>query len=158
MDGARENGVARAARYDRERREGPRDVASKRSASADRILISTFTSAQEREVLRRALAKKRPLVAVFPGGIPTEGELAPALAAAIREGWVLAVSPQVSGSRLNKKIATWCNEFLLKNAEEIWVGDLSPNGMLAQMLAGLGRESRSDLSKDAVSANQKGCS
>ena len=114
-------------------------VASKGAASAARVLISTFTSAQEREALRRALAKKRPLIAVFPAGIPSVGGLDPRLAAAIREGWALAVSPQAPGSRLNKKIATWCNEFLLKNAEEIWVGDLSPNGMLTQMLAGLGR-------------------
>ena len=121
---------------------GAQGVASKEAASADRVLISTFTSAQEREALRRALAKKRPLIAVFPAGIPVEDELDPRLAAAIREGWALAVSPQAPGSRLNKKIATWCNEFLLKNAEEIWVGDLSPNGMLTQMLAGLGIEGR----------------
>ena len=120
-----------------------RGAASKGSASADRVLISTFTSAQEREALRRALAKKRPLIVVFPAGIPAEGELDPRLVAAIREGWALAVSPQAPGSRLNKKIATWCNEFLLKNADEIWVGDISPNGMLAQMLAGLGRAGRS---------------
>ena len=118
---------------------GPQGAASKGAASAARVLISTFTSAQEREALRRTLAKKRPLIAVFPAGIPEAGELDPRLAAAIREGWALAVSPQAPGSRLNKKIATWCNEFLLKNAEEIWVGDLSPNGMLNQMLAGLGR-------------------
>lgn len=118
---------------------GARGAASKGAASADRVLISTFTSAQEREALRRALAKKRPLIAVFPAGIPGAGELDPRLAAAIREGWALAVSPQAPGSRLNKKIATWCNEFLLKNADEIWVGDLSQNGMLTQMLAGLGR-------------------
>ena len=103
------------------------------------VLISTFTSAQEREALRRALGKKKPLVAVFPAGIPAETELVPGLAVAIREGWALAISPQAPGSRLNKKIATWCNEFLLKNAEEIWVGDVSPNGMLSQMLRGLGR-------------------
>ena len=118
---------------------GSQGAASKGAASAARVLISTFTSAQEREALRRALAKKRPLIAVFPAGIPGAGELDPRLAAAIREGWALAVSPQAPVSRLNKKIATWCNEFLLKNAEEIWVGDLSPNGMLTQMLAGLGR-------------------
>ena len=113
------------------------DSSSEGAASA--VLISTFTSAQEREALRRALGKKKPLVAVFPAGIPVEAELVPGLAAAIREGWALAISPQAPGSRLNKKIATWCNEFLLKNAEEIWVGDISPNGMLSQMLAGLGR-------------------
>ena len=111
---------------------------SERAALAAPVLISTFTSAQEREALRRALAKKRPLVAVFPAGLPQESEMPTGLAAAIREGRALAVSPQAPGSRLNKKIATWCNEFLLKNAEEIWVGDISPNGMLAQMLAGLG--------------------
>ena len=111
---------------------------SERAALAAPVLISTFTSAQEREALRRALAKKRPLVAVFPAGLPQESEMPAGLAAAIREGRALAVSPQAPGSRLNKKIATWCNEFLLKNAEEIWIGDISPNGMLAQMLAGLG--------------------
>lgn len=111
---------------------------SERAALAAPVLISTFTSAQEREALRRALAKKRPLVAVFPAGLPQESEMPAGLAVAIREGRALAVSPQAPGSRLNKKIATWCNEFLLKNAEEIWVGDISPNGMLAQMLAGLG--------------------
>lgn len=110
-----------------------------RADRADRVLISTFTSAQEREALRRALAKKRPLVAVFPAGIPNESEMAGGLSAAIREGWALAVSPQPANSRLNKKIATWCNEFLLKNADEIWAGDLSPNGMLAQMLVGLSK-------------------
>lgn len=107
--------------------------------AASAVLISTFTSAQEREALRRALGKKKPLVAVFPAGIPAETELAPGLAAAIREGRALAISPQARGSRLNKKIATWCNEFLLKNAEEIWCGDISPNGMLSQMLRALGK-------------------
>ena len=111
---------------------------SKGAVSAAAVLISTFTSAQEREALRRALAKKRPLVAVFPAGIPAKSTLVPTLTAAIREGWALAVSPQTPGSRLNKKIATWCNEFLLRNADEIWAGDLSPNGMLMQMLTGLG--------------------
>ena len=131
------------SRSDRAAEEGAPKVAplSGGAASAAPVLISTFTSAQEREALRRALAKRRPLVAVFPAGIPEESALEPRLAAAICEGWALAISPQAPGSRLNKKIATWCNEFLLKNADEIWVGHLSPNGMLTQMLAGLGRGS-----------------
>ena len=134
----------RAARSDT----GDRADRAARADNADRVLISTFTSAQEREALRRALAKKRPLIAVFPAGIPGEGEMAADLAAAICAGWALAVSPQAPRSRLNKKIATWCNEFVLKNADEIWAGDLSPNGMLMQMLTGL--------SKCAASAVQKG--
>lgn len=121
------------------RRLWPREREAVCAKGENAVLISTFTSAQEREALRRALAKRRPLIAVFPAGIPGEGEMASGLAAAIREGWALAISPQPPGSRLNKKIATWCNEFLLKNAAEVWVGDISPNGMLAQMLAGLGR-------------------
>ena len=102
-------------------------------------IISTFTSAQEREALRRALAKKRPVIQIIPQGIPPEGELPPALLAACREGRALLLSPQPPGSRLNKKVATWCNEYALRHADEIWAGDLSPNGMLAAMLKSLRR-------------------
>lgn len=100
-------------------------------------LISTFTSAQEREALRRALAKKRPIVQVIPQGIPLESDLSPELQLALKEKRALLISPQPAGSRLNKKVATWCNEYVLKQASEIWVGDISPNGMLAMMLKGL---------------------
>ena len=133
-------GASKAVGSDKGNEAGaPGNIEVRGFSRADRVLISTFTSAQEREALRRALAKKRPLVAVFPAGIPNESEMAGGLSAAIRAGWALAVSPQPTNSRLNKKIATWCNEFLLKNADEIWVGDLSPNGMLAQMLVGLSK-------------------
>lgn len=107
-------------------------------ASAPAI-ISTFTSAQEREALRRALAKGRAVIQVVPQGIPPEGELAPLLVAACREGRALLLSPQPPGSRLNKKVAAWCNEYVLRHADEIWVGDISPNGMLDSMLNALGR-------------------
>jgi len=109
------------------------------SAANTPVLISTFTSAQEREALRRALAKGKRIIQVIPQGIPLEGELSPALAAACREGRALLLSPQPSGSRLNKKVATWCNEYVLRHADEIWVGDISPNGMLHAMIRGLGR-------------------
>ena len=114
---------------------------SERAASAANtsVIISTFTSAQEREALRRALAKGRRIIQVIPQGIPLEGELSPALAAACREGRALLLSPQPSGSRLNKKVATWCNEYVLRHADEIWVGDISPNGMLHAMIRGLVR-------------------
>lgn len=120
--------------------------------SSDRYGACTAYALGDTELLNRpriafvasqgfVASELRPLVAVFPAGIPEESALEPRLAAAICEGWALAISPQAPGSRLNKKIATWCNEFLLKNADEIWVGHLSPNGMLTQMLAGLGRGS-----------------
>ena len=113
---------------------------SKGAASAaplNAVLILTFTSAQEREALRRALAKGKRIIAVYPQGIPPESEILPALLAAVRGGSALLLSPQPPGSRLNKKSATWCNEYVSRNADEIWVGDISPNGMLSAMLRGL---------------------
>ena len=110
------------------------------SAANSPVIISTFTSAQEREALRRALAKGKRIIQIIPQGIPLEGELSPALAAACREGRALLLSPQPNGSRLNKKVATWCNEYVLRHTDEIWVGDISPNGMLHAMIRGLGRD------------------
>ena len=113
---------------------------SGRGASApESAIISTFTSAQEREALRRALAKGRRVIQVIPQGIPQESELQPALLAACHSGRALLLSPQPPNSRLNKKVATWCNEYVLRHADEIWAGDISPNGMLAAMLKALGR-------------------
>ena len=137
----RSDGEVQARRDDGEGVGRGEGTLSERAASAANtpIIISTFTSAQEREALRRALAKGRRIIQVIPQGIPLEGELSPALAAACREGRALLLSPQPSGSRLNKKVATWCNEYVLRHADEIWVGDISPNGMLHAMIRGLGR-------------------
>lgn len=103
----------------------------------DMPLISTFTSSQEREVLRRVLTKKQCIIHVCPQGIPTEQELTPEQLQALAENRILFLSPQPSGSRLNKQVATWCNEYVLRHASEIWVGDITPSGMLATMLASL---------------------
>ena len=98
-------------------------------------LISTFTSPQEREILCRALAKKRPIIHVCPRGIPTK--LSAEQHQALIENRLLFLSPQPSDSRLNKKVATWCNEYVLRQASEIWVGDITPSGMLDSMLTAL---------------------
>ena len=111
---------------------------SVRGASAPPI-ISTFTSAQEREALRRALAKRRPIIQVVPQGLPIESDLPPELLAALREDRALFLSPQPSGSSLNKKVAAWCNEYVLRHADEIWAGDIAPNGMLATMMKATGK-------------------
>ena len=125
-------------------------ASSMRAASAvnNPIIISTFTSAQEREALRRALSKGKRIIQVIPQGIPPEGELLPELAAACREGRALLLSPQQSGSRLNKKVATWCNEYVLQHSDEIWVGDISPNGMLHAMIKGLGKFSNNNVNDE----------
>ena len=129
------------AMWAKDRRSDGDSASSMRAASAANtpIIISTFTSAQEREALRRALSKGKRIIQVIPQGIPPESELSPELAAACREGRALLLSPQQSGSRLNKKVATWCNEYVLRHADEIWVGDISPNGMLNAMIKGLRR-------------------
>ena len=111
-------------------------------AVSNAVIVSTFTSAQEREVLRRALAMGRRVVQVVPQGIPPPESLAPELLAACRAGRALLLSPQAPGASLNKKVATWCNEYVLRNAEEIWAGNLSPNGMLCTLIAGLEQERR----------------
>ena len=108
--------------------------------SRDMPLISTFTSPQEREILRRALAKKRSIIHVCPQGIPTEQELPPEQLQALTEDCILFLSPQPQGSRLNKQVATWCNEYVLRHASEIWIGNITPNGMLDTMLTALLRE------------------
>lgn len=107
---------------------------SEQGASAPTPIISTFTSPQEREVLRRALAKNRRIIQVVPQGIPSKAELPQELVAACKAGNALLISPQPSGSTLNKKVATWCNEYVLRHASEIWIGDISCNGMLCSML------------------------
>ena len=109
---------------------------------ADSVLISTFTSAQERAVLRRALADKRRLIHVCPQGIPAVESLSEAQRLALAEGRLLFISPQPSGSQLNKKVATWCNEYVLRQAGEIWVGDIAPNGTLASLIDSLQQEAR----------------
>lgn len=111
---------------------------SVRGASAP-PLISTFTSAQEREALRRAVAKGRPIIQVVPQGLPRECDLSPELQTALKEDRALFISPQPPGSSLNKKVATWCNEYVIRHADEIWTGDIAPNGMLETMLKATGR-------------------
>lgn len=134
--------AAKAARYDKADKSTDGDDRSARnlsksSASAEHVLISTFTSAQEREALRRAIAKGTPIIMVAPSGIPNAADISPELAKALEEGRALIISPQPEGSRLNKKVATWCNEYVLRQADEIWAGDISPNGMLSSLLSGL---------------------
>lgn len=105
--------------------------------SPEMAVISTFTSAQEREVLRRALTKRRNIIHVCPQGIPRREALSETQIQALEGKRLLFISPQKTGSRLNKKVATWCNEYVLRHAEEIWVGDITPNGTLASLIDGL---------------------
>ena len=113
---------------------------SVRGASAPASpIISTFTSAQEREALRRTIAKGRSIIQVVPQGLPLECDLSPELQTALKEDRALFISPQPPGSNLNKKVAAWCNEYVIRHADEIWTGDIAPNGMLATMMKAIGK-------------------
>lgn len=130
----------RADMGDSRRADAGEAVISVRGASAPAMpIISTFTSAQEREALHRALAKGRAIIKVVPQGLPPENDLPPELQSALKDGRALFISPQPPGSSLNKKVATWCNEYVLHHANEIWTGDIAPNGMLATMMKAMGK-------------------
>ena len=93
-------------------------------------VISTFTSAQERAVLGKLLAKGRRFVRIYPGGMPLPDELEPMVAAACAAGNALLISPVPSGTGINKQRAVWCNEYVLKNAAEVWAGAITPGHTL----------------------------
>ena len=100
-------------------------------------VISTFTSAQERAVFEKVMRGRRRFVRVYPGGVPTEGELEPSVKAACDEGWGLLLSPVASGSGLNKQRAVWSNEYILKNAAEVWAGAITPGHTRASLVSTL---------------------
>jgi len=95
-------------------------------------VISTFTSSQERGVLARCLAARRPFIHVLPGGIPDP--LPPAVARACSEGWALLLSPSAPGTGVNKQRAVWCNRYVLDHAATITHGRLRPGGTLETLL------------------------
>ena len=100
-------------------------------------IISTFTSPQEREVLRRLIAKERRFIAIYPGGIPDV--LPPPVAKAVEGNRALLLSPVPSGTGVNKQRAIWCNEYALRHANRVWCGEITPGGTLHSILKGLGK-------------------
>ena len=129
-----ENGEARQP----ENGEARQPLISERRASAPAApVISTFTSAQERAVFEKVIRGRRRFVRVYPGGLPAEDELEPLVKAACDEGWGLLLSPVASGSGLNKQRAVWSNEYILKNAAEVWAGAITPGHTLASLVSAL---------------------
>ena len=100
-------------------------------------VISTFTSPQEREALRRLLAKKRRIIAVYPGGIPAV--LPPTIAESVDAGRMLLLSPVESGTGVNKQRAIWCNEYVIRRAKKVWCGTIAPGGTLESILKGVSK-------------------
>ena len=96
------------------------------------IIISTFTSPQEREVLRRLIAQRRRFIAIYPGGIPET--LPPQIATAVSGDRALLLSPVPSGTGVNKQRAVWCNEYAIRRASRVWCGHITPGGTLHAIL------------------------
>ena len=97
-------------------------------------LISTFTSAQERAVFAKALSNGRRFVKICPGGIQPESELEPAVISACNEGRGLLISPVPTDTGVNKQRSVWCNEYVLKNAAEVWAGEITPGHTLDSLV------------------------
>jgi len=95
-------------------------------------VISTFTSHYERQVLEKCLTSERDFIWVCPGGF-TETILAKTEQARA-EGRALLISPVDRDTGINKQRANWCNQFIVQNAAEIWVGHIRPGGSLETIL------------------------
>ena len=95
-------------------------------------LVSTFSSFEEQGALAMRLAAKRPFVWVDPAGI--KANLPVSVKTACAEGWGLVISPVASGTGLNKQRAIWCNRWVLKVAERIYVGTIKKGGTLDTLL------------------------
>ena len=102
------------------------------------VVVSTFTSAQERAVLGKLLMRGRRFVRIHPGGIPPREVLEPAVVRACELGSGLLISPVPFGTGLNKQRAMRCNEYVLKQASEVWAGTITPGGTIASLVKALG--------------------
>lgn len=99
-------------------------------------LISTFTSSQERAILRKLVSQGRRFIAVYPGGIPKV--LPDEIKNLVDSGNALLLSPVESGTGVNKQRAIWCNEYLIRRAQKVWCGYIKPGGTLESILKGIG--------------------
>ena len=99
-------------------------------------VISTFTSSQERAILRKLISRGRRFIAVYPGGIPKA--LPDEIKNLVDSGNALLLSPVESGTGINKQRAIWCNEYLIRRAQKVWCGYIKPGGTLESILKGIG--------------------
>jgi hypothetical protein len=78
---------------------------------------------------------KRPFVWVCPGGIwdPLPADIV----RACEEGWAFVCSPVPSRTGVNKQRAIWCNQYVIKQAESVWVGSIRSGGSLETLLTAI---------------------
>lgn len=95
-------------------------------------VISGFLSPLERAAMRACRARNIPTIHVLacgrsPDEPPGNGRLV-----------ITPFDPDIA--TINAARAAWCNQYVLENADEIVIGNLKPDGMLAFLLADLQRD------------------
>ncbi len=99
-------------------------------------VVSGFLSPMERAVFRALLARKRPMIWVLPAGLDAIKSSSTACRGAIEEGRLLVLSPFAQAiDAPNARRAAWCNHYAVIHSDRIVVGHLTPDGMLACILA-----------------------
>ena len=92
-------------------------------------VISGFLSPLERAMLRACRARNTPTIHVLAcGRVPDEPLSDSQLV-------VTPFDPEIGN--VSEARAAWCNQFVLENADDIVIGQLNPDGMLAFQLADL---------------------
>lgn len=97
-------------------------------------IMSGFLSPLERKIFGVCLAERIPMIQVLACGLPNS--IPPRVSQAIDDGMLLLMTPfpetiqQPSASR-----AAWCNHYLLQIAQQVIIGHLNPDGMLAYLIS-----------------------
>ncbi len=99
-------------------------------------IISGFLSPMERSVFNDGLANGTPMIQVLACGLP---EAFPAhIQCAIDAERLLIITPFPKEiAQVNAARAAWCNQYLLHLADNVVIGQLNPDGMLACLLSDL---------------------
>ena len=102
-------------------------------------VIGGFLSPMERAVFGACLADGTPMVWILAHGLPDH--FPPRVQRAIDGGRLLVMTPfEASVEGFSAARAAWCNQYTLHLAASAVIGHLSPDGMLACLLADLRRD------------------
>ncbi len=103
---------------------------------APACVISGFLSPQERDVFDQCLVRGIPMIQILARGLPACFSVR--IQRAIADGRLLVLSPfPPEQANFSATRASWSNQYVLHLAHHIVIGQLSPDGMLACLLADL---------------------
>ncbi len=95
-------------------------------------VISGFLSPLERAVLRMCRARNIPTIHVLACGHTRDEPL--------DDGRLVVTPFDPDVANVSAARAAWCNQYVLENADDIVIGHLNPDGMLAFLLEDLSRD------------------